>query len=411
MRGSSMPDVGDYNERVVLQNVRHRRDGIAQVEIADRSGLSRQAVSLIVRRLLDAGRIEVAGTEPLARGKPRTLLRIAPRSIVAAGVHVDPVRITLVILDVAGDVLARRSLAAPTEDAHADIARIAQALSEVHAEAWSAGEAGTPGLVGGLLGIGVAAPGALDTARGRIVDPPWLRGWRDVPVAELLAETTGLPVGLDKDTTAALTGELWAARRSEGTHLYLYVGSGVGSALAVDGVVHRGASDQAGEIGHLPTGIDDTVCGCGREGCLGLYTDVMALVGADSAENGNPASEAPSSPLEAQAGLQALIARAKDGDPTARGVLTRHGRALGIAVRALVGIHDPELVTIGGPAWAALEEFSLPEVERHLSPPGRDGAEPELRSSTLGGDVGAIGAASLVLDRELSPQQGDWRRV
>lgn len=176
MRGSSMPDVGDYNEKVVPQNVRHRREGIAQVEIADHSGLSRQAVSLIVRRLLEAGRIEVAGTEPLARGKPRTLLRIAPRSLVAAGVHIDPVGITLVILDVAGEVLARRSLAAPSEDARADIGRIAQALSEAHAEVWSAGHGGNPGLVGGLLGIGVATPGAIDTARGRIVDPPWARG-------------------------------------------------------------------------------------------------------------------------------------------------------------------------------------------------------------------------------------------
>lgn len=473
MRGSSMPDVGDYNEKVVLQNVRHRRAGISQSEIADRSGLSRQAVSLIVRRLLENGLIVVSGTEPLARGKPRTLLKIAPRALLAAGVHIDPVEISVVVVDLAGQVLARRSAGAPTDDARADIVRIAVTLDDALGDVFRLDEvepegsgadatadggagAGTGGRTGTgagngigtgtgigteagigtgtgrsprfdrLLGIGVATPGGVDTLGGRVIDPPWLSGWNDVPVADLLSAETGVPVGLDKDTSAALTGEEWTAGRSTGTHLYIYVGSGIGSAVAVDGVVHRGFTDQAGEIGHMPTGLDGRRCGCGRFGCLGLYTDLTSLVDGMDGRGGEgsdgrgdrgidgdavPRADRADAPHVTRERVRQGVARARAGDEVARSTLELHGLALGEAIRTLIGVHDPDRVTIGGPAWNLLEEFSGPGMRERASGGPARGRTVEITSSRLGVDAGAIGAASLVLDRELSPHRRDWRRV
>ena len=87
MRGSSMVDIGARNELVVLDAIRSDPDGSSQAEVIRRSGLSRQAVSLITRRLLERGIVETAGTLGGARGKPRTLLKVVPTALLAAGVH------------------------------------------------------------------------------------------------------------------------------------------------------------------------------------------------------------------------------------------------------------------------------------------------------------------------------------
>ena len=85
-----------------------------------------------------------------------------------------------------------------------------------------------------------------------------------------------------------------------------------------------------------------------------------------------------------------------------QGLLTAYGVALGEALRTLVGIHDPHRIVLGGPHWDTLAPHVLPAVEQSV----RRDAPPEqlrLESSWLGGDVGALGAAALFLQSELSP--------
>lgn len=393
MQGSSMPDMGVFNEKVVLQTVRRAPDGISQAEIAEASGLSRQAVSQIVRRLKDAGVLEVSGTAALARGKPRTLLRVVPSARHAGGIHVDPTGIAIVIADINGDVVARRDLGPPSGDAGQggahDLARIVDALEDLVSEA-------KLDAVSQLTGVGVAAPGGLDADRGLIDEPPWLPGWRHLAVTDALAAATGVDCRLEKDTLAALTAETWVSGRG-GTVLYVYVGAGVGSALAVDGAVVRGASALAGEIGHLPTGLGDERCECGRIGCLGLLTDLDAVLRAARVR-----TRGAETLLD---GARRLGSMAADGKERARASITTYGEALGAALRTLIGIHDPSTVILGGPVWGVLS----PHLEDLVRDRALDGAHPSGRarivSSQLGDDVGARGAACLMLDGALTPHR------
>ena len=90
MQGTTMLDLGQRNELIVLDAVRHAPEGTSQSEVVATSGLSRQAVSLITRRLREQGLIETDGTLAGSRGKPRTVLRVVPTARLAAGVHLDP---------------------------------------------------------------------------------------------------------------------------------------------------------------------------------------------------------------------------------------------------------------------------------------------------------------------------------
>ena len=426
MQGTTMLDLGQRNELIVLDAVRHAPEGTSQSEVVATSGLSRQAVSLITRRLREQGLIETDGTLAGSRGKPRTVLRVVPTARLAAGVHLDPSQIALVIVDLLGRPVAHRSLPAPTEDPAADIDRIAVALREMQAaleaEGWRTPAGATAREA--MLGIGVASPGGIDVREGVVVNPPWLPGWRGVPLVARLEAATGLPAVLDKDTNAALTAENWSTgQRPEETVLYVFTGAGIGSAVSVGGRVHHGAAALAGEIGHLPTGLEGPVCGCGRRACLSQFTDVSSLLAAAAQGLPTPA-EATRLPADAQPGpgdaqpgsaeaqpgpaaspsgsLEELARAAAEGDERMQGLLTAYGVALGEALRTLVGIHDPHRIVLGGPHWDTLAPHVLPAVEQSV----RRDAPPEqlrLESSRLGGDVGALGAAALFLQSELSP--------
>lgn len=413
MRGSSMTDIGEFNEKLVLQTIRSAPEGIGQSDVVRRSHLSRQAVSLITRRLLGDGLIEQAGRRISGPGKPHTLLRVVADARLAIGVHLDPAHITVVVCDLAARPVARATLEPPTEDPQADIARIADAIGaltrslgarpsepvEDPAERHERSEA-QEALPAGrrLLGIGIAAPAGLDAEAGILRDPPWMPGWRDVPVVDALSAATGLPAMLDKDTNAALTGEIWSRHLDASqTVLYLYVGHGVGSAISANGAVHRGGTTQAGEIGHLPIGRGDDACNCGRYGCLCLYTDAPVLV-RSARQAGVPV------PDEAgmTAAIDALAAEAERGSEPAQEILAGHGRALGEAIRILAGIHDPQRIIIGGPTWPALRALAEQPAHAQVSQ-WLEGAHATMESSHLGDDIGAIGAACLFLDQELAP--------
>ncbi|WP_114855164.1 ROK family transcriptional regulator [Brachybacterium sp. YJGR34] len=398
MRATTMPQVGARNELIVLRAIRVSPEGVEQSDLMDRCGLSRQAVSQITRRLIERGLVDAQPLHTRRRGKPAMSMRVEPRAMLAAGVHLDPAHLTVTVVDMLARPIGKRTLEAPGDDPEADVDRIGAALEDIVRELDQL-DGGDQWAAAALQGIGVAVPGALDAAGGKVLNPPWLPGWRDVPLLDLLRARTGLEAVLDKDTNAALTAECWPGRfPGAETVLYLYVGAGVGSSVAGDGTIHRGATVQAGEIGHLPTGLDDSRCPCGRLSCLGRHTDIERVL---------ERARAAGVPLDAQArpaaSLAQLGSRAAAGDEAAREVIAGVGRALGEAARTLVSIHDPHRVIIGGPSWEHLEEVAMPAVVAGARRAFDGSHDLAVVSSELGDDVGAIGAATLFLERRLSP--------
>ena len=411
MRGTSMADIGSYNEKLVLQLIRAAPDGVSQSQVVRTSGLSRQTVSLIARRLLLEGLIETAGQRISGPGKPTTILRAVADSRWTIGLHVDPAHLTVVICDLQGDPVDSTTLGAPSEDADADIARIVAEIERLCAHHGAVMIHDLPAVGPGpgadgavpppprrvVLGIGVAAPAPMDVAAGELTAPPWLPGWHGTAVAAELGAATGLPVLLDKDTNAALTGEIWAGHLpAEETVLYLYLSHGVGSAVSADGRVHRGGSTQAGEIGHLPTGLSVEVCRCGRYGCLNLFTDARRMIeratsaGAEVSRDDIPAA------------VDAIAAAAERGESAALQAVEQHLDAVVAALEILSSIHDPQRIIVGGPVLAALLPVAAPRIRAGLAARLEETGG-TLHFSELGNAAGAIGAACLFLEEELSP--------
>jgi predicted NBD/HSP70 family sugar kinase len=382
-RGTNLPRMGDFNEAVVLDAIRRVPDGLSRVELARATGLSAQTVTNICRRLLTSGLARETGTDTAGTGKRRRLLQLIAEARYAVGVHLDPAVVTFVVLDMLGGIVARAQRPTPAAaDPDGTLVEMSQSINAL------IGDSGVPREH--ILGLGIAVPGPVDLASGLVIAPPELAGWGRVPLRDYLVEATGLPVLMDKDVIAAAVAERWAgAAANTGNFVFFYLGTGSGMGVVVDDVVLRGFSGNAGEVG-------------------GLYAACTtdALV-AEAIELGVLGTELkPASPRDAEQSLLVLCRHAAAGDHTAGEIIDRWAVRVGRGVSAAATLVDSEMIVFGGPIWPHLAERFMAIVPGIVdSSPFVQRIHPtEVTTTRLGIDVGAIGAACLVLDQRLSVQ-------
>ncbi|MFI1656173.1 ROK family protein [Streptomyces sp. NPDC020472] len=357
----NVPALRSHNAALVLDLLRTAGEtGISRLELAERTGLTPQAVSKITARLRAEGLATEAGHRASTGGKPRTVLRLVPSAAYAVGVHLDRDELTTLLADLAGTAVALRrhpvDLGAgpgPVLDAVTEEVRALLATVPGGGGAPGPGPDPLPGpRLGRVLGVGVAMPGPLDHhagVPGRVTGFP---EWAGHPVREELAARLGLPVVLDKDTNAAALG-LALRPAAPGSFAYVHLGTGLGAGLVLGGAPLRGDRTGAGELGHQTVQLDGPPCGCGGRGCL----EVLCLAA------------------------------------VARGERAEAARILGVGAANLVRLLDIDQVLLGGRAVLAAPEVYATGVREVLA--GLDLATPV--GLATGRDAVAEGAAWLTL--------------
>ncbi|MFC9588323.1 ROK family protein [Streptomyces sp. NPDC056944] len=256
----NVPALRSHNAALVLDLLRTAgENGISRLELAERTGLTPQAVSKITARLRAEGLAAEAGHRASTGGKPRTVLRLAPSAAHAVGVHLDRDELTALLTDLAGTVLEVRRRPV---DLGAGAGPVLDAVTE---EVRALVGVLPPGST--VLGAGVAMPGPLDHRAGvpgRVTGFP---EWAGHPVRDELAARLGLPVVLDKDTNASALG-LALRPAAPASFAYVHLGTGLGAGLVLGGAPLRGDRTGAGELGHQTVQLDGPPCGCGGRGCL-----------------------------------------------------------------------------------------------------------------------------------------------
>lgn len=241
-----------------------------------------------------------------------------------------------------------------------------------------------------LHGVGVGAPGPVDVSGGRVVEPPNLPGWRDVPLRDQLAARLGRPVTLDNDANAAGLGEArFGAGRGASPLIYLTVSTGIGGAILIDDRLVHGAAGAAGELGHLVLLPGGPRCGCGGHGCLEALASGTAIA-REAAARMAPRKE----PWTAED----VAALAAQGDSEAGAILDEAMRYLGLGVAGLVNALNPARVVIGGGLTALGDRLFQPvrrAIDEHANPVAARSVT--VVPAALGADVGIIGAAALAL--------------
>ncbi|MGZ8785335.1 MAG: ROK family protein [Acidimicrobiia bacterium] len=323
------------------------------------------------------------GVGPSAGGKPPTLLGLnaGARSVIS----VDLSDGTLT-----GSVLDLKATIADASDPQSLMARGeggVQQLFDVLDELVEAAPAP-------ILGIGVGTPGVVDSV-GTVVEASNL-GWHNIPLGDLLADRYNVPVKVLNNSRAAALAEYSFGGYDAKNLVVVKIGNGIGAGVVLDGRIHSGENDAAGEIGHVVVDPDGPACFCGKAGCLETVAAIPYLIRTLARFTDDSAS------LPAPDVLGRAAELAEEGNPDVLAVLNEAGRNLAKVLSTTVAILDVHQVIVTGPISRLGEPFLArlrSEIQQRILP--TLAAKLELRFGRTGERAVRMGAAAYVVNDQL----------
>ena len=256
-----------------------------------------------------------------------------------------------------------------------------------------------------IRAIGIGSPGPLDPETGVIIFAPNL-GWSNVPLKAKLEANLSIPTFVDNDVNVGTLGEYaFGAGQGVKNLVGIFVGTGIGGGIILDGKLFHGVNKTAGEVGHMIVEAKGPRCGCGNFGCLEAVASRTAIT--RDLQKAILKKGKKSKLTELNGGNLDLIrskaiARAvKQGDKPTIKVVQRAAKYLGISVASIVHFLNPEMVVLGGGVVEAMGDSLLDPI-RHAAaeyalPTTMDGVQ--IVAATLGDNAGVIGASVLARER------------
>lgn len=365
---------------------RLRQDGpTTRRDLLQKTGLSRSTLVERITTLQGLGLLREGQRRPGSNGRPPVMLEVDVSSHLTLGIDLGAAHATVAVTDLSARVLVTRHL---DTDLAGDPDKLLQRLTRSATRLVARVDGGRKA----LLGVGLSFPGLVGRDPGTIEAPAVLQHWDGVPAARILTSTFGVPALLANDAHAMAYGE-HLADRSRRTMIAVKVATGIGAGMVVDGRLHRGDSNGAGQFGHMRVPGLKGRCTCGQRGCLATVASGRAITarlrryGVDS--------------------LEEIVMRSERGHrPTLR-ALQEAGEAVGIVLSGVATMVDPGAVVVGG-TLGVLEPFqagvrsSMDELTY-----ARTRRSIQVGPTVLGDRGTVIGLAALIVDQELSPESVD----
>jgi len=253
-----------------------------------------------------------------------------------------------------------------------------------------------------IRAVGIGAPGAVDPEAGRIIFAPNLK-WEDVPLKKALEKQLDLPVFAENDCNVCALGvyetELDPKPRSM---VGIFLGTGIGAGIVLDGKPYSGFNRTAGEIGHMVLDVDGPKCGCGNKGCFEALASRTALFRRIQ----TAVKDGQKTVLTDMLGPELTDMRSGDlrkalrrGDKFIEQIVEEAAEYTGTAVANVINFLNPEVVVLGGGVMdqlademmaiiiATAEDYALPGTAKGI----------KIIASKLGDDAGITGAAVLAM--------------
>lgn len=379
-----------HNTNLTLKTI-YQQVSISRADIARATNLTRTTVSDIVAELLDEGLVAEIGMGSSQGGKPPIQVSLVEdaRHLICLDLRKDLTYAAAVNLR--GQVVARRRLPLQQRMGDQALQVVYQLLDELVETAKAP-----------LLGIGIGTPGVVDTQRG-IVRQAVNRGWIELPLKDLLARRYHLPVHVANDSHIAALAEYTYGQHNASNLVLVDIGEGIGSGIVLNGQIHPGDGFSAGEIGHLVVEKNGTLCSCGNPGCLETIASSRALL--EQARHLAVERRSPFLALEVPDGdvqLAHLYRAFKAGDPAVTVMLMNVAGYVGTAIASLVGVLNINKLILSGDVTGFGERFLTTinaELQKRVLP--SMAADAKLSFSRLGDEIVILGAAALLLLKEL----------
>ena len=351
-KGLSIEGIQGHNRRAILAALQDM-GACSRKEISVATGLDQATVTRAIGPLIEDGVVEEVGLVRGQRGRRSISLSFSGSGRYILCLRLQRRSFSIAAFNLRGDVLeTEESPILRDGSAKQTFGEISNSLDRLIANLKQ------------VDGIGVAVPGPFLERDERVIlmteSPQW-QGFDLIP--ELRARYPEIPVHSSHDAKAAALTEWRHHGRELGAKVMLYVsaGQGIGSALVVDGHVHRGAQGLAGELGHTSISVDGAQCKCGNRGCLELFTSRISLLRAIRER----ATDFVGTRLTPNADFSQVLEAYAAEDELASEEVHRVARYLAQGITNCINFVNPDLVVIGD-EYAGFGQRFLDEIKAHV---------------------------------------------
>ncbi len=364
-------------------------DGSTRSELVELTGLARSTISQRVDGLITSGFLVETGEARSTGGRPPRTLEFNESLGVVLAADIGATHSRFAVCNMIAEPLAEIAMDMLVADGPEAVLSATEEVfdSLLKDTGWTAAD---------VQAVGIGVPGPVDFAAGRAEHPPIMFGWHDYPIRDRIAAKYEATVLVDNDVNIMALGEYWDLDPRVDDMLFVKVGTGIGSGLILGGHLHRGARGTAGDIGHIRVNDGTVVCNCGHLGCLEGSAGGAALA-QQLADKGLDATSA-----------RDVTALAVSGNQEAIDAVREAGRLLGVAVSSVVNMLNPAVIVVGGDI-ARTGQLLLAGVREvvYQRSTALSTSELQIQQSRLDDRAGIIGAAALVLEHILHPEEVD----
>lgn len=261
--------------------------------------------------------------------------------------------------------------------------------------------------------IGIGAPGSVDPDAGRVIFAPNLN-WRDIPLRKQLESHVDVPVYLENDCNLATLGVHEVELGGKPKFMVgIFIGTGIGCGIIIDGRRYTGFNGTGGEIGHMVLDVNGPVCGCGNKGCfeaLASRTAIFNQIIAGIKSGKEPLIEQMLGEDLEDLRSAKLRKAIEAGDKFVIKIIQEAARYTGIAVANVINLLNPEFVVLGGGLIEQVKEEMIGIIEETAKKYAMPGTldKVSIQSSKLADDAGIVGGA--VLARSILDQGAQGSR-
>ncbi len=387
MRATRFSNSDNTDSRTRVFNALVWNHRISRVRLAEKLGLTRAAVGVVVDDLMARGLVRRNGTEASSGGRRAVILEVDPDAAVAVGASMNDYSWSVVATNLEAEVITRKTVLMRNHSPEAAVDAICEGYAAI-----------APHLAERFVlpALGIGSPGLVDTHTGTIVQAVDLN-WHNIRLGEMVRERLGLEIFMVNRSKVGALAEFWCTRERGAVRdlVFVSIGTGVAAGIIQDGELVLGATSSAGELGHLTVVPNGPVCGCGNRGCL------QTVVNEDAILSRARTLQERTAPDEKRFVDALSVVRAADtGNPVARHVVEETAEYLSTALGGMVNLLNPELIILGGPvpdSGTLLLEETRRRIGNHCMHHNLE--DLEIRRSSFGGDSSAIGAAVLVIKR------------
>lgn len=364
------------NERIVMALL-SRHGAASRADLARLTGLAPHSITRLIDPLLERGLLSEGAPHSTGRGKPSAPLSLAPLAAFSIGLSVMTDAVSLVLLDLTGQVLDARSARLDDIELRAGLAQIGAMIDDAIRASGRERER--------LVGIGVGVTGYFIGEGTRLNPPRLLDPWALVPLDTIIADQLGMPTWVDNDGNVAAIGEaLLGVGRGVRDFAYLYFSAGFGGGVVSGGNPLRGRNGNAGEFASIIP--------------QGWPQPTLEALRLSMAAHGRHHGD-----------IYAMLQDFDVASPGVRQWLDASEPSLNLVASAISATLDPDLIVLGGRLPPSLSRLLIPRI--HLTNPARRGHHrpvPQIVTSAITGDATAIGAATLPLRAAFfDPAAGD----